>query len=79
MRVHHFEGTRNRSLVYLLSKMPSIEDEIRIVPTITRIPRGWLSAILALLLSVALIHLNADFPHHSRWIDDSARFTDEGW
>ena len=63
----------------MLSKMPSIEDEIRIVPTITRIPRGWLSAILALLLSVALIHLNADFPHHSRWIDDSARFTDEGW
>jgi Dolichyl-phosphate-mannose-protein mannosyltransferase len=25
------------------------------------------------------LHLNADFPNYSRWMDDSAKFTDEGW
>ena len=43
------------------------------------IPRGLVWGLLLLLGAAAFLHLNADFPHNSRWIDDAARFTDEGW
>jgi hypothetical protein len=36
-------------------------------------------ALLALLVVLGFLHLGADFPNHSRWIDDPAKFTDEGW
>jgi 4-amino-4-deoxy-L-arabinose transferase-like glycosyltransferase len=49
------------------------------MPTITSIPRKIVWGLLTLLGIAALLHLNADFPHHSRWIDDAARFADEGW
>ena len=36
--------------------------------------------IVALLLcSLRFLHLNADFPNHSRWGIDQAKYTDEGW
>jgi hypothetical protein len=50
--------------------------------------QGWLTqkraallmwiALLA-LLAIRFIHPAADFPLHSRWIDDAGRYTDEGW
>ncbi len=46
----------------------------------------WLRAAAAALVLVCLgllalraFHLDADFPNHSRWRDDGAKFTDEGW
>ena len=45
--------------------------------------RRWLyAAWLALILAFAsfhYIHLEADFPNHSPWIEDWAKYTDEGW
>jgi 4-amino-4-deoxy-L-arabinose transferase-like glycosyltransferase len=35
-------------------------------------------ALIALLV-IRFIHPAADFPLHSRWIDDAGRYTDEGW
>ena len=35
--------------------------------------------LLVLLAAAGFLHLGADFPNHSRWIDDAAKFTDEGW
>jgi 4-amino-4-deoxy-L-arabinose transferase-like glycosyltransferase len=49
------------------------------MPTIVSISRRVVWGLLLLLGAAAFLHLNADFPHHSRWIDDSARYTDEGW
>ena len=37
----------------------------------------WLAA-LAVVLGLHLVHLSADFPNHSRWVD-WAKYTDEGW
>ena len=39
---------------------------------------GWLAVILAFALLHAL-HLRADFPNHSPWTFDWAKYTDEGW
>jgi hypothetical protein len=45
--------------------------------------RRWLYALWLLLISgFALLHahhLRADFPNHTPWIDDWAKYTDEGW
>ena len=38
----------------------------------------WLAGI-AVLAAVHCIHLTADFPNHSPWMDDWAKYTDEGW
>jgi 4-amino-4-deoxy-L-arabinose transferase-like glycosyltransferase len=46
---------------------------------IARVPRWSIWLVLLLLAGGALLHLDADFPNHSRWIDDGAKFTDEGW
>jgi hypothetical protein len=35
--------------------------------------------LLALFVVLGFLHLGADFPNHSRWMDDPAKFTDEGW
>jgi hypothetical protein len=35
--------------------------------------------VIALLLAARLLFISADFPHSSWWIDDAARYTDEGW
>lgn len=35
--------------------------------------------LLALLASIGFFHLGADFPNHSPWADDAAKYTDEGW
>lgn len=34
--------------------------------------------VVALLL-LRVVHLNADFPNHSFWSDDHAKYSDEGW
>jgi hypothetical protein len=47
--------------------------------TIVGVPRWCIWVTLVLLAGFGFLHLSADFPNHSRWIDDSARFTDEGW
>ena len=39
---------------------------------------AWLAVIVALALLHAL-HLGADFPNHSPWYSDWAKYTDEGW
>ena len=41
------------------------------------LPCVWM--LLALLVFAGFFHLGADFPNHSRWVDDAAKFTDEGW
>jgi hypothetical protein len=38
----------------------------------------WL-AVIAAFAVVHAVHLQADFPNHSPWIDDFAKYTDEGW
>jgi 4-amino-4-deoxy-L-arabinose transferase-like glycosyltransferase len=38
----------------------------------------WLVLIIAFAL-LRLLHLDADFPNHTLWVDDFAKFTDEGW
>ncbi len=38
----------------------------------------WLIAILA-FAAVHALHLSADFPNHSPWMSDWAKYTDEGW
>ena len=38
----------------------------------------WLAALIALAALHAL-HLRADFPNHSPWFSDWAKYTDEGW
>jgi MFS family permease len=40
--------------------------------------RIWMVAIVAFALLHAL-HLEADFPNHSPWFSDWAKYTDEGW
>ncbi|UWZ86507.1 ArnT family glycosyltransferase [Occallatibacter riparius] len=39
---------------------------------------AWLVLIIAFAVS-HYIHLEADFPNHSPWIEDWAKYTDEGW
>lgn len=39
---------------------------------------AWLLAIVA-FAAAHFIHLSADFPNHSPWIADWAKYTDEGW
>ncbi len=45
--------------------------------------KRWLYALwLIFILSFALLHalhLRADFPNHSPWMHDAAKYTDEGW
>src|SRR5271165_6914362 len=44
--------------------------------------RWWYAAWLALIGVFALLHglhLRADFPNHSPWLVDWAKYTDEGW
>lgn len=48
-----------------------------------KLSRRWYYAIwLAVIAGFAILHalnLRADFPNHSPWIDDWAKYTDEGW
>jgi 4-amino-4-deoxy-L-arabinose transferase-like glycosyltransferase len=40
----------------------------------------WIFLSLALVLCLMrFVHLRADFPNHSPWMMDEAKFTDEGW
>ena len=40
----------------------------------------WIFLSLALVLCLMrFVHLRADFPNHSPWIMDEAKYTDEGW
>ena len=39
---------------------------------------GWLAVVVGLAALHAL-HLRADFPNHSPWFSDWAKYTDEGW
>ncbi len=41
-------------------------------------PAMWIAAIVAFALLHAW-HLRADFPNHSPWVFDWAKYTDEGW
>jgi 4-amino-4-deoxy-L-arabinose transferase-like glycosyltransferase len=38
----------------------------------------WL-LMLAAFAAIHFVHLQADFPNHSLWIEDWAKYTDEGW
>ena len=49
------------------------------VPAISPTIAWTVSGLLVLLAAIGYIHLGADFPNHSRWIDNAAKFTDEGW
>lgn len=43
--------------------------------------RAWLFwlAIVCMAATTHFLHLGADFPNHSPWIEDWAKYTDEGW
>ncbi|HEY3706939.1 MAG TPA: phospholipid carrier-dependent glycosyltransferase [Terracidiphilus sp.] len=45
--------------------------------------KSWLYAIWMLLIlafaAMHYLHLQADFPNHSPWMEDWAKYTDEGW
>src|ERR1700722_19955354 len=44
----------------------------------TRILRWLLLTVAAVFFALHFLHLNADFPNHSPWMDWS-KYTDEGW
>lgn len=46
--------------------------------TVVRLLRGILLAVAAVFLVLHAVHLKADFPNHSPWMDWS-KYTDEGW
>ena len=46
--------------------------------SITRGIRGVLLLVAAVFFALHFLHLNADFPNHSPWMDWS-KYTDEGW
>jgi len=52
-------------------------------PTLTNLQKRWLTAIwLLFIVFFALLHalhLSADFPNHTPWFMDWAKYTDEGW
>lgn len=39
---------------------------------------AWL-LLIAAFAAMHFVHLRADFPNHSPWMDDFAKYTDEGW
>ena len=43
-----------------------------------RMVRGTLLLVAGILLALHFLHLRADFPNHSPWVD-WAKYTDEGW
>ena len=49
----------------------------------TNSTKRWLQAawlvLIATLVALHFVHLRADFPNHSPWMDDWAKYTDEGW
>jgi hypothetical protein len=52
------------------------------VPVPRRGRRAWYALWLAALMGFAVlhcVHLRADFPNHSPWFMDWAKYTDEGW
>jgi len=49
------------------------------MPTILRLPRWSLYLLMLVLAVTAFLYLGADFPNHSRWTDDAARYTDDAW
>ena len=62
------------------------DDECAILvekPTLTTLQKRWLCALwLLVIVSFALLHalhLSADFPNHTPWFMDWAKYTDEGW
>jgi hypothetical protein len=47
-------------------------------PTLARIAAGVLLAVAAIFYALHFLHLTADFPNNSPWVDWS-KYTDEGW
>jgi len=47
-------------------------------PSLAALLRALLLAAAALFFALHFLHLNADFPNHSPWVDWS-KYTDEGW
>ncbi len=48
-------------------------------PALNRLLPTCAGILLILLAAAGFLHLGADFPNHSRFIDDAAKYTDEGW
>lgn len=52
-------------------------------PILTLSHKRWLTALWLLFIAgfalVHALHLSADFPNHSPWTSDWAKYTDEGW
>ncbi len=47
-------------------------------PTLARALRAFLLVVAAVFFALHFLHLTADFPNHSPWVDWS-KYTDEGW
>jgi hypothetical protein len=47
-------------------------------PTLARALRALLLVVAAIFFALHFLHLTADFPNHSPWVDWS-KYTDEGW
>ena len=67
----------------LASTLVDVASEARPAPTTERVRAGkMLEAVLlmlaAIFFSLHFVHLKADFPNHSPWMD-WAKYTDEGW
>jgi 4-amino-4-deoxy-L-arabinose transferase-like glycosyltransferase len=45
---------------------------------VAKVAEGVLLLVAAIFLSLHTVHLSADFPNHSPWMD-WAKYTDEGW
>ena len=49
----------------------------------TQLQKRWLYALWLLFIAafalLHTLHLSADFPNHTPWFSDWAKYTDEGW
>jgi hypothetical protein len=52
-------------------------------PHLPAVPKRWLYAawlvLIAAFAALHALHLSADFPNHTPWVHDWAKYTDEGW
>lgn len=58
--------------------MPGVTHSPRSSFTLSSILRWVLLGVAAIFFGLHFLHLNADFPNHSPWVDWS-KYTDEGW
>jgi len=72
-----------RNSVCQLRLTPLVKESSTRGSALTKVYPRWLNflwiAVLGGFAVLHALHLRADFPNHTPWIDDFAKYTDEGW